>query len=662
MSTKIAFSNTTLEIAESLGHNVDHFSHGLQALGMTPADIDKSLRPRESFENELEPETMSTLRYESYLRLVASNLEALKDYLDTEDPPPDPGSEQHPDSIKAKLAHVADYKSEPDEDALRHAKDMMDKSKTRIRQKALKRFRMERELHKQRQLLLENQKRHEQMLHAREKEQKDKLREYRERDRLFKLEAKIKRDAKFKEEQILARREHEKQSDERRKEAQLKTAKAAANALKIQNARRQFEAKRTADKEKRSEEEEKLAKQRLKEITEQNFSATIRHEENMQAERLKAARASEKKKKDRLRMEVLRREREVSRIKQLKDREIKYRNKLIQHQEHQKKKDTKRALMFAERDKKILEKQRKKEERAKAHEQKMILAVHEGSKKFEELKAQKARDAAHVALYQRLKSEEAQAKVQRQRNLENKKKLIMKLRIDKKEIRLRAKARKEKQLFHARDAMKREALIFNSEVQRLVEESIRTSNWCENKEKHLFHGVGQKDMKHGLEDSAKLVTKGKPSQKSPPKKGSPPPPIGSDPNLQKEHRDRRHAPRWVRGHSNHDHIIAHLENHDEHGHMTAIAATETRGPSSVSPVRPADRLGSSIRSRLRLGVVSPKKKQVGSGAWKTNSKATAKAKKKTERTRNLNGQKSSPKRPGVKKHLVLPTSNDIAMW
>jgi hypothetical protein len=552
-----------------------------------------------------------------------------------------------------------------------HARDLVERGKRKVREKALRKFRMERELADQKKQLLENQKRHEDMLRAREKERSDQLRAYRERDRQFKLHAKQLRETQLKAERLHAKREHERESLERLADARAKKDKEDARVLKLQHTRREFEAKRRAERTARTAAEIRMSAERSARISAQTQSATARRTETLSMERSKTAMVSEKRRQDRLRMEALRQEREVARIAVLQKHEEVYGHKIAKHSSLRKQEEDKRALVFAERDRKILQKQRQKEERAVAHEERMLATVHEGGKHFEALKAKKAKDAQREALYQRLKSEEAQAKVRRQRNLEDAQMVAIKARIDKKELRLRAMAQKEKHLKNARAALKRETRIFSRDVQHLVDESVRTSNWCEKKQSQLFEGVSQREIDTELAETAAVAVavagEDKPWKKPPRKAGSPPPQVGADPHLQKKHRDRSHAPRWVRGHSDHEHIIAHLEEHDKHGHETALAATEDHDPTKTSPVRPAHRLGSTIGSRLRPGVVSPRTKRIGA---KPKARRKSLGRKKTRSMSKSSASSSLGRKgggvvvksrvySGSNNRIMLPTSRDI---
>ena len=198
-------------------------------------------------------------------------------------------------------------------------------------------------------------------------------------------------------------------------------------------------------------EQERISAEKMARITEESLSATARHEETLSQERLRATQTAEKKRKDRLHMEALRQEREVLRLEGLKKREELYSDKLSRHAQLRKEEEKRRALVFQERDRKILEKQRQKEERAAELEKRTLKSVKEGGEHFRALKMKKAQDAARGALYQRLKSEEAHAKVQRQRKLDLARAKRIKVRIDKKEIQARALAEREKHLFAIRD-------------------------------------------------------------------------------------------------------------------------------------------------------------------------------------------------------------------
>ena len=113
------FLPSTLAVIGTLGdHSMAHVAHALSVMGMSARDIDPVLRPLASFKKTGEDEAMAELRYSSWLRLVKSNVAALKAYLETEDPPVHADDDDHPENVAARLQHVADYKREPDAEAV----------------------------------------------------------------------------------------------------------------------------------------------------------------------------------------------------------------------------------------------------------------------------------------------------------------------------------------------------------------------------------------------------------------------------------------------------------------------------------------------------------------------------------------------------------------
>ena len=111
--------------------------------------------------------------------------------------------------------------------------------------------------------------------------------------------------------------------------------------------------------------------------------------------------------------------------------------------------------------------------------------------------------------------------MQRQRKLDLARAKRIKVRIDKKEIQARALAEREKHLQHARAKLKRETRIFKRDVQSLVDESVRTSNWGVEKQSQLFEGVGQEGVNETSAKQMASKNKGKPWQKPSRKAGSP---------------------------------------------------------------------------------------------------------------------------------------------
>ena len=75
------FLPSTLAVIGTLGdHSMAHVAHALSVMGMSARDIDPVLRPLASFKKTGEDEAMAELRYSSWLRLVKSNVAALKAY------------------------------------------------------------------------------------------------------------------------------------------------------------------------------------------------------------------------------------------------------------------------------------------------------------------------------------------------------------------------------------------------------------------------------------------------------------------------------------------------------------------------------------------------------------------------------------------------------
>ena len=627
------------------GFSTSSISHGMKVLQLQLNDINPTISTIQSFIKANEPSEFAELRHASHVRLCQSNKSALIKYL----------SEQNKRSLsKVSLQSSSSFIADATEAKIQHAHKMVEASKLRVRERALRKFKVERELEISKASLNANAEHHTNMLQKREDLRNNKILQHRENAAKRKIKDKIKNEIKLKKEQEEARLFHERETKERREmEEQVRMKKVAATK-KLQQQRHDWRIKKNNEKKERKKQERKQSETRL-------AIALKRIDDTLEKDRIKKKQQEihrqnniEARKKGAVlkRAIVLENEnkRQLVLIQIQKERD----QRIEEHENFKKKEANALTIKIKEKDTKIAKILAQKEKMWKEHEIKMLHLVKVGNLGHSELKERKKLEKLKEALTQQLYRQEVQIKVERSKLLEEQNAAIIKEKIAHKEQRIMEMQEQKRHMTKARQKMERDTLVFQKKVKDVIDESIRTSNW-DVKHQHRLFGTKEKDDLTEIEATTHTA-----QQKKKKKVNVKPNGLLKSPEL----RHQKHVKRWCRGHSEHDNLFHHIKQHDvdlheDHKHIIhgkggdSVAFQGTNdGANEIKPIRPSERLGASHFHRSKQ--ISPRKRR----------------NVKTFDTPVLRSKKGKGKHKSVphvgttrnKKQVVLPTSKEQIPW
>jgi len=237
------------------GYSAEAVEKVMKVLQIASRDVDPSLSKVIDFSQSDDPSLeFAELRHASHVRLCASNKAMIVKLL------------QKQKRLLSKVSLTSSRSSfiaDATKEKIQHAHEMVQESKNRVRERALCKFKMERELALSRQSLLASVERHTDLLKKRDKERDDKILAHRQKEARRKLDIKKKNDLLFKQQQEIAKRLHEQESKERREKELMLKAKQDLEARNLQKSRHDWRIKKNNDKKLREEAEKMLSDKRL---------------------------------------------------------------------------------------------------------------------------------------------------------------------------------------------------------------------------------------------------------------------------------------------------------------------------------------------------------------------------------------------------------------
>jgi len=617
---------------------------GLAFLQMQADDINPESLSLKDYTRPNEPIDFAQLRFDSAQRSIQSNKKSLIKYLQKEK-----HDEKHTELLRhhttSTTPGVHGIVEELDvNQKIQQAHEHLKESKKKVKERALKKFKVERALELSKKKCLENAARHTNLVHLMNLNRTNRIATHRKQEAEKKMADTVRReklDALLYEK---ARKLHEQDTLERRAREEKKRATHKEEVEWMQETRREFANKMAQQKEdKIKEEREDSDKKRQIALKRMEDVETMKRKEYEHHEQQRMLNIQQRKKDREYKQALLeRREQErlvvlqqqqAARMATIKKHQLKKeQNKVLQQQKVDLKEEKIRSIHL-QRKKLMLE-----------HEEKMLHLVREGNAGHNEFKIKKAQEAKREALTQQLYRQEVLLKVERQKLLDEQNAVVIKERILIKEKRNKEMEEKRRIMMVARQQMEKETLMFKKKIRDGVDECVRTSNWDLHHQHHLFGKEEERNRKEEEENQNKTTKKHFKRKKK--IDTSPSPRLGV----------QKHNIRWVAGHSEHEHLFHHLSVHDG-GCLDIIGGGGgdgggdgggSGGETVSKPVRPSERLGASHHHR-NAGVLSSKRR---------SSRKTSPRKTKHKMVAAKKNKQSSPYNAKVE----LPTSKEQLIW
>ena len=619
-------------------HPSTSIRRAMRAMKLKELDVNESLSSVEMYQKPGEPADFAALRYASHCRLCVSNRTAILKYLKKNQ------KKKEQSLSKSSLTSSTTSFANDVEDKIKHAHEMVAASKRRVRERALRKFKVERETELVKQKLLANAERHTEKHEKREKIRLKRIQEHREKEARSKVEMKVKSDAAFKLESERARVAHEKETKEQREHDAVQKAKHDMVEAALQKKRHDWLMKTNHDKEVREKQEAILAAKREAAALKRIADVEEKGQQKRSEQEKHRLHNIQERERELIEMKKSVNDKEKKRVEALKKVQ-KEREERIQQHERMKEKDAiLLKVRIQEKDAKIHTIQQQKEKLWEDYEEKMLHMIHVGNHGHNKLKERKEMEARKEALTQQLYRQEVQVKVERQKLLDQQIADEIKERIKLKSIKLDGMAEKRAHMDIERQKMERDTLIFQKKIKDVMEESTRTSNWDVSHQHRLF-GRDEVDEEKLEEEEVNAAMKAAANDAKRLSQGR-----GKRRVTSPHARHQKHAPRWVAGHSDHVHLFEHIEQHDNDLHEDHVDIIQGSG-SMMSPVRPSERLGASHYHRR----ASPRKASL----VKKLSSPIRRSVKASVKRRGGGRGRPSPTKDAV---VVLPTSREQLPW
>ena len=609
----------------------------MRAMKLKELDVNESLSSVDMYQKPGEPADFAALRYASHCRLCVSNRVALLKYL-----------KKNQKKKEQSLTPSTPSFANDVEDKIKHAHEMVAASKRRVRERALRKFKVERETELVKQKLLANAKRHTEKHEKREKIRLKRIQEHRAMEARSKVEMKVKSDAAFKLESERARIAHEKETKEQREHDAVQKANHDMVEAALQKKRHDFLVKTNHDKEVREKQEAILAAKREAAALKRIADVEEKGRQKRNAQEKHRLHNIQERERELIEMKKNVNDKEKKRVEALKKVQ-KEREERIQKHERMKEKDAiLLKVRIQKKNAKIHAIQQQKEKLWKDYEEKMLSMIHVGNHSHNTFKERKEMEARKEALTQQLYRQEMQVKVERQKLLDQQIADEIKERIKLKSIKLDGMAEKRAHMDIERQKMERETLIFKKKIIDVMEESTRTSNWDVSHQHRLF-GRDEVDEEKLEEEEVNAAMKAAANDVKRLSQGR-----GERRVAAPHARHQKHAPRWVAGHSDHSHLFDHIEMHDNDLHEDHLRIIQGSG-SMMRPVRPSERLGASHNYRR----ASPRKASL---VKKLSSPIRRSVKASVKRRGGVGSKGGRGKAATKEAVVVLPTSREQLPW